>query len=206
VVGELVAGVTRERGFWAWFVEHEDKLFRFEEDRETRFDELAKALSKVDEDLTFEFGPTSGGKRQFVLSAGGIKRAFSAVESLFAQSPALRRFTVTKFRPRRPSLTDIEIAGLQIRTSEVFYRLAADDDPKKIGILLFLPGYTKDRDHQYGQIGYLFLDEALGEFDVETKVGFIDMLGHDSEYFEGASPIAELAAHFDQAFARRVGH
>ena len=37
----------------------------------------------------------------------------------------------------------------------------------------------------------------------ETKVGFIDMLGHDSEYFSGASPIASMAADFDAVFASR---
>jgi hypothetical protein len=41
-----------------------------------------------------------------------------------------------------------------------------------VGILLFLPDYSSV-DSRFGQIVYLFLDEALGEYDVEMKVGFI---------------------------------
>ncbi len=49
----------------------------------------------------------------------------------------------------------------------------------------------------FGQVGYLFLDEALGEYDVETNVGFIEVLGHDSKYFDIEFSIQELAADFD---------
>jgi len=49
------------------------------------------------------------------------------------------------------------------------------DNGKLAGIYLFLPGYV-ETDVTYKQIGYLLLDESLGEFDVETSVGMIQML------------------------------
>lgn len=70
-------------------------------------------------------------------------------------------------------------------------------DGNKIGIILFLDGYTEAEKGLYGQIGYLFLDEALGEYDMETKVGLIELQSKVSKYFEGAHPLSELAEHFD---------
>ena len=45
--------------------------------------------------------------------------------------------------------------------------------------------------------GYLFLDQALGEYAVETQVGFIEFAGHDSRYFDESSPLSELPKRFD---------
>jgi hypothetical protein len=40
---------------------------------------------------------------------------------------------------------------------------------------LFIPGFRED-DVALQQIGYLLLDGALGEYDVETRLGLIKML------------------------------
>ena len=50
-------------------------------------------------------------------------------------------------------------------------------------------------------MGFLFLDECLGEFDVETKVGSISFQGFESEHFEKSKPIEELPATFDKSIA-----
>lgn len=197
--------MSAESGFWDWFQEHEEELLHFERDQEAIFDRLARALGEVDEDLTFEFGPLTEGKREFVISAGGLKRAFASVERLHSVRPSLRYFEVIAFRPRRAIVHDIEYGDLQIRASEVYFHLCRDDDPRKIGILLFLPGYGAERETEYQQIGYLMLDEALGEYDVESYVGFIEMVGHDSRHFDGAKPIVDLQGDFDAVREARNG-
>lgn len=189
--------MSTETQFWQWFQQNEDALFHFERDQETTFARLASALTQVDEDLTFEFGPIRDGVREFVISAGGHKRAFPAVERLYTAAPDLQRFTITAFRPRRQTISNIEYGDLTISAADAYFRLCKDEDPQKIGILLFLPGHSDDRKTDFGQIGYLFLDEALGEYVVELNVGFIEIMGHDSKYFDGAVPIQELAADFD---------
>lgn len=199
------AFMSAEQQFWKWFKAHEDELFHFERDQEPIFDRLADALGEVDDDLTFEFGPKRDGVREFVISAAGLKRAFTSVARLYDARPQLDRFYVTAFRPRRCVVNDIEYSDLRITASDVYYRLCKDDDPQKIGILLFLPGYTEDRRDAFGQAGYLFLDEALGEYDVETNVGFIEIVGHDSKYFDGAFPIQQLATDFDALLQSKKG-
>ena len=128
--------------FWRWFRQHEAELFDFERDQEAVFGRLAKAMYAVHKDLTFEFGPKEDGCREFIISAGGLKEAFPAVQSLYQTRPKLQRFRVIAFRPRRMDAHDVELGGLRIRRSDVYYKLCKDADPQKIGILLFLPAYS----------------------------------------------------------------
>lgn len=197
------AKATPESDFWKWFGKNESRLYENERNREAIFDELSAQMAKVNPDLTFEFGPVMpNGKRDFVVSAGGIKTAFPAVEALVSKAPSLRRWQIIKFRPRRSTLNDLEYGGLHVRVDDVRYLLAKDGE--KVGIVLFMKGYDKERHSTFGNIGYLFLDEALGEYAVETQVGFIEFQGYDSKYFPKSSPLAELPAHFDEFMAGRV--
>jgi hypothetical protein len=54
-------------------------------------------------------------------------------------------------------------------------------------------------------IGYLLLDEVLGEFDVEMKVGMIEMYSMDEPVEFERMPLAELPAAFDQLVANLEG-
>ena len=91
--------------------------------------------------------------------------------------------------------------GLILRTCTI--NSARIADPQKVGILLFLPDYSS-LDSRYGQTAYLFLDEALGEYDVEMKVGFIQLLSHESKEFTGSHPIKELGDAFDVVMKART--
>lgn len=193
---------SSEEKFWSWFTKNEQRLFEFEADREKIFDELARTMKQVNPDLTFEFGPIQNGKREFVISAGGIKSAFPAVESLYGKAPSLPRWVWVKYRPRRLPLNDLHYEGKEIKADEVNYLLAKDES--KVGIVLFFDGYNEDEKKIFAQIGYLFLDEALGEHAVETQVGFVEFHGRDSKYFAQSHPLRELPAHFDEHFGRKV--
>src|SRR5579872_3520965 len=166
------AFASHEDEFWKWFTANEPRLFAFESDREAIFDELGREMRLVNSDLTFEFGPVQDGKREFVISAGGIKSAFPAVEALYGVAPSLKRWVWVKYRPRRLPINDLEYGGKMVKADNVRYLLAKDGD--KVGIVLFFDGYSEKEKNTYGQIGFLFLDEALGEYAMETQVGFVE--------------------------------
>lgn len=198
----VAARADNEVGFWKWFVANEARLFNFESDQEAIFDAVGRELNRVNSDLTFEFGPVNNGKREFVISAGGIKAAFPAVEALYSKAPALPRWIWIKFRPRRFPINDLDYAGKKVSADDVRYLLAKDGD--KVGIVLFIDGYNDAEKGTYGQLGYLFLDEALGEYAVETQVGFIEFQSRESKYFNQSHLLRDLPREFDDYVGRRV--
>jgi hypothetical protein len=181
------------------------ELFAFDPDqegeRERIFDQLASELQKIDPDLTFEFGPNEP-RREFVISAGGIKRAFPAVASLADAAPPLDRWQVTAFRPRRTVSNVVEFREKRVDPRDVQFSLL--DNGRMAGIYLFIPGFRED-DADLKQIGYLMLDEMLGEYDVESRLGLIKMLPPDARTDAERYPLAELPTLFDQLVSRLEG-
>src|SRR5512146_1737654 len=157
------------REFWKWFAEHEPQLFDHEAERDRVFDDLAHELTKVSPYLTFEFGP-KGQRRELVISAGGIRSAFPAVRALVSAAPTFDRWQITAFRPRRPPLV-IHLGDKRVDPKDVQCSLLFDGE--KAGIYLFIPGYNA-LDSEWKQVGYLLLDDALGEYDVESRMGLIE--------------------------------
>jgi hypothetical protein len=197
--------MTAHGSFWNWFIQHEVELFEFDPNQETErellFDRLATEIHKVRPDLAFEFGP-QGPRREFVVSAAGIRDAFPAVARLLDAAPTLERWQFTAFRPRRTPINVVEIEGKRIDPRDVQFSLL--DNGKVAGLYLFIPGY-RDGDVDLKQIGYLLLDDALGEYDVETRLGLIKMLSPDTRTEGNRYPLPELPALFDELVSRLEG-
>ncbi len=77
------------------------------------------------------------------------------------------------------------------------------EDGDLAGLQLFIEGFDEDQATAFHQIGYLFLDHFLGEFDVETRVGFIEILSNDNENFPQSRPLADLPKQFDAYFSEQ---
>jgi hypothetical protein len=187
--------------FWIWFKQNEDRIYNFEKDQEKIFDELAHKLALIDTNLTFEFSNIKdNGKREFIISADGIKSSFISVEGLAKKAPSLEKWTIIKYRPRRITLNELKFKNKSVKPEDVYFAIFNDDDPNKVGIILFFRDYEEQEKDTWGQIGYLILDEALGEYDVETKVGGIVFESINSEYFKHSHPLIELQQDFDRYF------
>ncbi|MBC2731660.1 hypothetical protein [Thiobacillus sp.] len=193
------AHATPEADFWRWFKMNDAALFDFERDQERTFDRLAAAMHKVHPSLTFEFGPKDHGHRDFVISADGIREAFPKVESLFASAPRLAKWKVIKFRPRREPF-DIKYGGISVKADTVSVMLRPEID--KIGLTVLIPGYTEASREAYMGIAFLMLDQALGEYDVETRVGQIEVAAPGDNSAKAVS-LMQLPHAFDALFASR---
>jgi len=196
------ARATPGQDFWTWFQKNEDSLFHFERNRERVFAALTSTLHQVDPNLTFEFGPDTCNHREFVISSEGIKEAFPKVVSLYDAAPKLPRWTFIKFRPRR-ELMDIRYGGLSVPTKDVLFTIHADGG--KVGITLFIPGHTPENHETMVGIAFLILDQALGEFDVATEVGSIDVRSI-ADPPKDAKAVRELAKMFDDIMALSKRH
>ena len=189
------------KDFWKWFIAHQEDVFNFEVDQERIFDQLGAALGEVDSNLTFELGP-KGTDREFVVSAGGVKSSFPAVISLVRAAPVLPRWNIVAFRPRRMPPGTVEFDDKTVRPEQVQFSLL--DNGKIAGLRLFIPGFLED-DSSWRQIGYLLLDDVLGEYDVETRVGLLKMYSPDAHTNERRYPLIELPVAFDRLVSRLEG-
>jgi hypothetical protein len=190
-------GTTPEQKFWTWFEKNEARLFTFEKDQEATFDDLGNALHAVHKSLTFEFGPIQDGKREFVISADGIKEAFPKVRSLYGSAPNLRRWTWIAFRPRRVPM-DIEYLGLKVVATDVRVLIGKPKEGDRIPLMVLFPGYLPSEEKKYKGIAFLLLDGALGEYDVETHIGYIGAGGLDHPSIDHAYTLNELSKRIDE--------
>ncbi len=192
----------KEKVFWKWFLLNEDMLLNFtEKNQQDAFSRLSREMTKVHPDLTFEFSTLKKeGRKEFVISAGGMKKAFPAVEALYNTAPNVKNWVFVKFRPRSTLMT-VEMNGLNINPDHVKAQLFKDKD--KVGIMLFFKGWTEEKKNLYGHIGFLLLDQALGEYDVATKVGFIEFTSNSSKFYERAFEFKKLTEHFDNYYKRK---
>jgi hypothetical protein len=192
------AETTPEHKFWRWFQSNESRLFDFEDEREKIFDQVGAELHKIDPALTFEFGPKKNGRREFVISADGIRSAFPKVEALYAAAPSLPRWKFIKFRPRRTPM-DVNYGGVTVKARLVV--VALEPAGPKANLTIFIPGYSQASHQTYMAIAFLLLDQALGEYDVETRIGNIDVKPA-AEAPEKAYLLEALPKAFDSAFPK----
>jgi len=184
----------KEDRFWEWFIKNDERIFHFEKNQNRIFTELGKSLAKINKYLTFEFGPINNGVREFVISADGIKEAFPVVESLHSKAPDLSNWKFTKFRPRRSPM-DLQFGDIYIKPEDVLATL--NKDGSKVDITVFLKGAGGANDQLYQRAAFIILDQAIGEYDMETKVGLIQTLPYNSPSTIDKVSLAELPTLFD---------
>lgn len=190
-----------EARFWSWFQKNSTRVAQFEKDQERILDELQTELLRVHEGLTFEIGPAVDGTRQLAVSADGIRERFPAVRKLVAAAPALPGWRVVAFRQRKPSSHSVKMGSLSLGIEDVWFK-ARTSPGQPVAVNLFVRGYVPGERQRFASVVYLMLDDALGEEDVETKVGGIDFAPlPDEPAAEGLRPLRELAAVVDAAFS-----
>jgi hypothetical protein len=193
---------TPQDEFWRWFLKHEDVLYNFERDRDHAFKLIEEALHRVQKNLTFEFSSELDSKRDFIISANGIKESFPAVVALTQAAPPLPRWNLIAFRPRRGIGNELKYGGKKIHSNDIQFTLV--ENGNVAGIYLFLPGHQSG-DNASETIGFLMLDNALGEFDVETRLGRITFYAPEAVTEGNRYPLRELPELFDELIARLEG-
>ncbi len=190
------AQISKEDAFWKWFRTNEARLFDFEKDQEKVFGELTDEIKKVHPDLIFEFGPKENGKRDFVVSADGIKNAFPAVIALADKAPSLERWIILKFRQRGDPTVNMEINGERIKSDQ--FKFTIEPDGQKAGITLYIDGYDQSRHDLFARSGFILLDNCLGEYDMETNVGFVEFKPAAEPSKLTKQPLSALPEIFDK--------
>lgn len=186
--------------FWNWFEQHQLSYFELNEnEQEQLFDALSNKLRSLDDNLTFEFsGIKENGKREFVLSANGMRKSFPLVFQLHETAPAFPNWEIIALKPRFESPKDMRLGinGKDFGVEDIFF------DWQKIGAEFSIQVHLRADVPQdmLLQIGFIFLDLVLGEYDVATKLGNIDFKVLDESQLASLTNILELPAIVDREF------
>jgi hypothetical protein len=155
--------------FWQWFSDHSSELLLFEDREEELTKKLTRELRKVHPDLVFAIGPTENGKREFVISANGIQSVFPVVVDLYKEAPEMKQWIVTPFHPRKGAELEVTLEDVTLSSDEVYFTYTIEED--KLGLTLYTETMLEEK---VMTILFLFLDNALGEYDVATKIGSVE--------------------------------
>jgi len=199
----LFAKETGEQIFWKWFQKNESKIYQFEKNREQILDEISEQLSKYKEGVVFEISQEQNGKREFILSADGLKELFPAVQVLKAAAPRLERWSIVAFRPRMNDYASFKLdyAGKEFDPANIWIYHRIQDG--YFDLIIYQPEYTEEERNAFISGAYILLDMALGEYDVVTGIRYIDhqRLPERPEA-EGLKPFSELRQIFDEYKAK----
>lgn len=162
-----------EDRFWTWFVANETQFYEHEANDSTVANRVESKLQQIDANLTFRFSDLDDQrKRAFIVSAGGVKRSFHAVQRLASKAPLMLRWKVIAFRPRTGRYS-VEGNGMTLTASQVWFSHFYGED--KIGLKLYIEGYAAATRVTLVNLAFLLLDDMIGEFDVATKIGYVDI-------------------------------
>lgn len=177
--------------FWRWFEANSRRIKAGVErqDHELIIKKISEKLSKVDPGIVHEIGKSDDNTVELILSADGLKDVLPAVLALSRAAPELPGFRFTAFRPRWPAL-QLEILNRQVTGEDLRYR--SEFDGEKLDLLVFIEGDFTERERL--MVGFLMLDQALGEYDVMTGVGSISF---EAGAPPDAKPLCDLASEFD---------
>lgn len=167
------SGGNPQEKFWHWFTSNSDVLFAIETGGEAIADELMAHLQKIHPDLTFEMSGVKDGRREFVVSADGHRKAFPAVEQLVSAAPSLDKWTIIAFRQPKSLDFSVRFDEYHLGPDEIWFVDEPDSD--RIGLTLYINGLAPENEDQAKGAAFILLDSTLGEYAVETRVGFIEI-------------------------------
>ncbi len=189
---------TDEQIFWKWFQKNEAWIYDFEKNQEAILDEISSRLKTYKEGLAFELSSEKNHRREFIISADGIRDLFPNVQALTNAAPKMKKWSIIAFRPRMDNYTQFTLTSSE-----------RDLDPKKLwtyhriedghfDLIIYYPDYSDEYRNKFINASYILLDMALGEYDVVTGVRYIDhrkLLENPEE--EGLRPFSRLREDFD---------
>lgn len=187
-----------DAAFWAWVRGHVDALKQVKTGREPVTAELTAQLEKIEPGLVFELGV---GREPFelVISADGELQRFATVKRLVAAAGEVPGTKVIAFRPRK----DVEGFSMQLgeqKLSGAMLWFTAEKDaqrPALVAVTVYVEGMTEENAEPLRNAAFMLLEAAVGEFDLETKVGAIDLLPAPEKPAPPLKKLKELGATLD---------
>jgi len=136
---------------------------------------------------------------RLMITADGDRALFPQVTRVVKAAPAIPGWSVIAFRQRAPLAgKSITMDGVSIDLDRA--RIDVHRAGERLDVALYLPGFTPGNE-TIQRIGLIALDNAVGEYDMETRIGAIDWYPL-TQAPSFARPLPELPAILDATFPR----
>jgi hypothetical protein len=112
--------------------------------------------------------------------------------ALVRAAPPLPGWRVTAYRQPKDLDLKIRISALEMGVDSVEF--VPVQEGQKVGVVLYVKGYTHDMQDQFKEACFLLLDNVLGEYTVMTRIGSVDVQPHPGYTPQGAWPLRDLRA------------
>lgn len=194
-----MAQASQSSEFWSWFQENEANF-----PQTSNFDKeygsvLSEQLASVEAGLVYEITVPVDGKKEFIISADGIKALIPTVQNLVDTAPTLNDWDIIAFRPRMDDYSGFTLnyGERNFNPTEIWCWSRVEDG--NFDLVIYHKNYEEAIRPLLVNGTYILLDMALGEFDVMTGIRYIDHreLPDDPES-SGLYKFEELRSVFDQ--------
>lgn len=201
--------LLRIAAFWDWFVAHEARLFEIQLDEhgavsDDNMDQvvaLAEACSLIHPDLSVEIDHSANpALRRLIVSANGITQHFPMVEEIVDRAPKMTRWMAVKYRQRQRRINPLTLNGFTMKVEDVRFGITQQHSTGAFGIVIFIPGFTEEDRKSWTHMGFIFLDQVLGEFDVATKIQNVQFVSDRSHQSMDRLTYDALPRIFDHVF------
>ncbi len=169
-----------EQEFWDWFLANKKKIETFVDSDHSDYsvyELLTKKMREYHDEIVPELTKTKDDKYVLVITPDGIKAGIEPTKALAAAKPNIENWIIEKFRQPCDEIT-LEWNGLTYPSADIEIVPKIDHEKEVVDINVFIRNMNKD-EKKYKNLAFLYLDHILGEFNVLTKVGYIEFCNLD---------------------------
>ncbi len=191
-----------EAAFWSWFEQHEERLAKEArgEDPRGAMMEISGHLSAVNPEVLAELAIEEDATHphKLVLTANGDTKQFASVKAIAGAAPTgLKRWKVVAFRQRRDPGESIQLGSYEAKADDFFFRETGRANGK-VDVEVLVRGMSPTNEKDVQQAAFLMLDHYVGEYDVETKIAAISIVGLQDRPGAAVKPLSQLPELIDK--------
>ncbi len=173
--------------FWNWFIVNKNELENFIKDPNRDFaiyHEMTEELQKFNELLYPEI-TVNDDKYVLIITPNGMSDGIEPTREIVEAAPLIDNWEFVRFRQPMDEVS-LEQNGVQYESSDIEIIYELDEARTKVNILVFIRNMKVDP-RGYQTLAFLYMDHILGEFNVITRVGYIDFKHLDPDKSVGGS-------------------
>lgn len=169
-----------KKEFWDWFIKNKTNLEEFiKSDNKdySIYNQLTNKLHKFNNLLYPELTIDENDNFVLIVTPDGIKDGIAPTKEIIESAPLIDHWVLKKFRQATDKM-DLNFNGLELKYTEIRIWRNFKIEEVKVDIAVLIKNYN-EKDTRFISLAFLYLDHILGEFNVLTRVDYIDFLGWD---------------------------